>query len=135
LANADGSRFSGVNGWRLFGIFLKEYFFSRSFEQWKQQQTLETLFQKYQDPLVLAARELASRTLEIGDDYPAEYLRTSVLASRQRNRLRTAPQTHTFDVIRCSAPCIVFARFWAGWNSTAKISLIFILAAISIRGY
>src|SRR5580765_5977083 len=31
----------------LFGIFLKDYLFSRSLEQWKQRQTLEQLYQKY----------------------------------------------------------------------------------------
>ena len=28
----------------LFGVVLKDYFFSRSFERWKQRQTLEQLY-------------------------------------------------------------------------------------------
>jgi len=71
----------------LFGIFLKDYFFSRSFERWKQRQTLELLYQKYRDPLMLSARELASRTVEIVDNYPTVFLKATVLASRPERQL------------------------------------------------
>jgi hypothetical protein len=53
----------------LVGIFLKDFFFSWSFERWKQRQTLDLLYQKYRDPLRLSARELTSRTLEIINQY------------------------------------------------------------------
>ena len=66
----------------LFGVVLKEYFFSRSFEQWKQRQTLEQIYQKFKDPLLLSASELASRLQEILHHYPTVYLTGAVLASR-----------------------------------------------------
>lgn len=65
----------------LIGIILKDYFFTRSFERWKQQRTLEQVYQKYRDPLLLAARELVSRMVEILDHYPTVYLTEKVLAS------------------------------------------------------
>lgn len=64
----------------LFGIILKEYFCTRSLERWRQQQTLEQVYQKYRDPLLLAARELVSRIVEILDHYPTVYLTEKVLA-------------------------------------------------------
>jgi len=66
----------------LFGIFLKDYFFARSLEKWKQRQTLEAIYQRYRDPLFLAACELASRLVEVDDHYPTVYLRNTVLTSQ-----------------------------------------------------
>src|SRR5262245_28062880 len=71
----------------LLGSLLKDYFFTRSFERWKQRQTLQLLYQKYRDPLLLSARELVSRTVEIGDHYPTVYLTTEVLASRPEKQI------------------------------------------------
>lgn len=62
----------------LLGFFIKDYLFSRSFELWKQRQTLAQLRQKYRDPLVLSACELASRISEVLDHYPTVYLRSDV---------------------------------------------------------
>jgi hypothetical protein len=63
----------------LLGIFIKDYIFSRSFELWKQRQTLTQLYQKYRDSLVLSACELASRISEVLDHYPTVYLTYAVL--------------------------------------------------------
>lgn len=71
----------------LFGILLKDYFFSRSFERWKQRQTLEVLYQKYRDPLMLSTSELASRTCEIAKHYPTVYLSTEVFMSRPEKQI------------------------------------------------
>ena len=63
----------------LIGLTLKEHLFARSFELWKSRRVLETLFQKYRDPLLLAADELCIRLKEVCDGYGAEYLRSSLL--------------------------------------------------------
>lgn len=63
----------------LVGLALKEHFFARSFELWKSRRTLEALFQKYRDPLLLAADELSIRLKEVCDGYGAEYLSSSLL--------------------------------------------------------
>ena len=74
----------------LFGIFLKDFVFSRSFERWKQQQTLELLYDRYRDPLFLSARELASRVGEILHHYPTVYLKTTVLASKPKRQIHNS---------------------------------------------
>ena len=61
------------------GIILKDYLFSRAFESWKQKNSLNQIYQKFKDPLLLSARELCTRLMEILDEYPTCYLRTSVL--------------------------------------------------------
>jgi hypothetical protein len=71
----------------LLGVFLKDYFFSRSFERWKARQVLELVYQKYRDPLFLSARELTSRMTEIIEHYPTVYLRKEVLSSHPERQL------------------------------------------------
>ncbi|WP_145929248.1 hypothetical protein [Chromobacterium vaccinii] len=71
----------------LFGVVLKDYCFTRSFERWRQRQTLEQLYQKFRDPLLLSARELASRTAEVIDHFPTVYLNERVLASRPETQV------------------------------------------------
>ncbi|BBQ01243.1 hypothetical protein BSFA1_63710 (plasmid) [Burkholderia sp. SFA1] len=62
----------------LAGVLIKDYFFARSFERWKQQETLEQLYQRFRDPLTLASRELADRIGEIVSDYPTVFLTNNV---------------------------------------------------------
>lgn len=66
----------------LLGIVIKDFFFARSFERWKQRQTLEQLYQKFRDPLILATCELTSRVIEVLNHFPTVYLTDAVLASR-----------------------------------------------------
>ena len=55
-------------------ILVKDYFFSRSIERFKQRLTLDALYQRYRDPLLLASCDLASRLIEILDSYPTTFL-------------------------------------------------------------
>ena len=98
----------------LFGIFLKEYFFSRSFERWKQRQTLELLYQKYRDPLWLSASELASRTREIVKDYPTVYLNSQVLDSRPEKQLENSTDDPYFRRYKLLSTVYRFLAFF-GW--------------------
>ena len=72
----------------IFGIILKEHVFSRSLEKWKHRQTLAQIYNKFRDPLLLAASELASRTSEILRNFPTVYLRTAVLTSHPEKQAR-----------------------------------------------
>jgi hypothetical protein len=66
----------------LLGTILKEYFFSRSLENWKQKKALEYLYQKYSNPLFVSAKDLVNRLIEILDDYPPNYLNKEILDLR-----------------------------------------------------
>jgi hypothetical protein len=98
----------------LFGILLKDYFFSRSFERWKQRQTLELLYQKYRDPLMLSARELASRSREITEHYPTVYLTTEVLASRPERQIANSIEDQYFRRYKLLSTVYRFCAF-LGW--------------------
>jgi hypothetical protein len=98
----------------LCGIFLKDYFFSRSFERWKQGQTLELLYQKYRDPLMLSACELVSRILEIVDHYPTAYLTTTVLESRPERQVDNSIEDPYFQRYKLLSTVYRFCAF-LGW--------------------
>jgi hypothetical protein len=98
----------------LFGILLKDYFFSRSFERWKQRQTLELVYQKYRDPLTLSARELASRTWEIVKHYPTVYLTAEVLASRPERQIENNIDDPYFRRYKLLSTVYRFCAF-LGW--------------------
>ncbi|WP_018607711.1 hypothetical protein [Uliginosibacterium gangwonense] len=72
----------------LTGLVLKEHLFTRSFERWKQKQTLNQIYQKFRDPLLLSARDLSSRTVEILNQYPTVYLNEHVLTSHPQKQIK-----------------------------------------------
>jgi hypothetical protein len=66
----------------ILGILIKDLVLARAFENWKIRNALKQVYQKYRDPTRLAARELASRILEILNDYPTAFFQKQVLESR-----------------------------------------------------
>jgi hypothetical protein len=109
----------------LFGILLKDYFFSRSFERWKQRQTLELLYQKYRDPLKLSARELASRAREIGEDYPTVYLTAEVLTSRPERQIENSINDPYFRRYKLLSTMYRFCAF-LGWVELYRQELTYL---------
>jgi hypothetical protein len=63
----------------LVGIVLRDLFLARSLETWKRRQSLRQVYQRFRDPLLLSARELCARLIEVLDQYPTVYLKQSVL--------------------------------------------------------
>jgi hypothetical protein len=96
------------------GIILKDYFFSRSFERWKQRLTLEGVYQKYRDPLTLSARELASRTREIVKNYPTVFLTSDVVASRPERQEKNSIYDPYYQRYKLLSTVYRFCAF-LGW--------------------
>jgi hypothetical protein len=63
----------------LFALVLKEYFFVRSFERWKERRMLLAVYRKYRDPIILAGEELENRLADICKSYPTNYLRAELI--------------------------------------------------------
>jgi hypothetical protein len=63
----------------LFALVLREYFFVRSFERWKERRILLSLYRKYRDPIIFAGDELEKRVEFICEFYPTNFLRADVL--------------------------------------------------------
>src|SRR5574341_1144014 len=109
----------------LLGVVLKDYFFTRSLERWKQRQTLEQIYQKFRDPLLLAARELASRTLEILDHYPTVYLREEVLASRPKKQIENSIEDAYFQRYKLLSAAYRLSAF-LGWLELYRQEITFL---------
>jgi hypothetical protein len=65
----------------LVGLFVKEVLLARSFERWKMKQALAEVSRKYREPIALSAIELCNRLTFICDEYPPDFLDSSLLAS------------------------------------------------------
>ncbi len=109
----------------LLGIVLKDYIFSRSFEKWKQRQTLEQLYQRFRDPLLLSARELASRSIEILDQYPTVYLRTNVLSLRPSRQIENSTGDPYFQHYKLVSTAYRFCAF-LGWLELYRQEITFL---------
>lgn len=109
----------------LCGIVLKDYFFTRSLERWRQQQTLEQVYQRFRDPLVLVVRELASRTLEILDHYPTVYLREAVLASRPNKQIENSVDDAYFQRYKLLSTAYRLSAF-LGWLELYRQEITFL---------
>jgi hypothetical protein len=63
----------------LVATILKDFFFARAFEKWKERRTLLSVYRKYKDPLKLACAELKWRLSQVSQSYPTNYLQAEVL--------------------------------------------------------
>ncbi|MBI3169053.1 MAG: hypothetical protein HYZ22_11275 [Chloroflexi bacterium] len=109
----------------LFGIILKDYFFTRSFERWKQKQNLELVYQKFRDPLILAASELSSRTLEILNQYPTVYLREAVWKSHPQKQTANSNQDAYFQKYKLLSTAYRLSAF-LGWLELYRQEITFL---------
>src|SRR5258708_320658 len=109
----------------ILGVVLKDYFFSRSFEEWKQQRTLEQVYQRFRDPLLLSAHELASRIAEIIDHYPTVYLRAEVLSSRPEKQIENSIEDPYFQRYKLISTVYRFCSF-LGWLELYRQEVTFL---------
>lgn len=109
----------------LLGIFIKDYIFSRSFELWKQRQTLTQLYQKYRDPLVLSACELASRISEVLDHYPTVYLTYAVLQTSPTKQITNSIDDPYFQRYKLVSTAYRLTAFLA-WLELYRQDLTFL---------
>ena len=75
----------------LLGLFLREVLLARSFERWKARQSLAQVARKYREPIALSAVELCNRLTQICNDYPPNFLDSSLLSlTTERPTLNSA---------------------------------------------
>ncbi len=109
----------------LLGTWLKEFLFVRSFERWKERRTLLSVYRKYRDPLLLAAQELRSRVAEICEQYPAAYLRSSVLDQHPKQLEANLASDPYFQRYRLVSTVFRLCAF-LGWLELYRQELTFL---------
>lgn len=109
----------------LLGVVIKDYFFARSLESWKQRQILDQIYQKYRDPLLLSARELASRIAEILDHFPTVYLTEEVRSSRPLKQVANTTEDPYFRHYKLLSTAYRLSAFLA-WVELYRQELTFL---------
>lgn len=98
----------------LCGVLLKDFFFARSIERWREKQNARALFVRYREPLIVAAIELASRLDEILKHYPTVYLTTAVSQSRPARQTHNSLEDAYFRRYKLLSTLYRFCALW-GW--------------------
>src|SRR3954464_6779482 len=63
----------------LIALFIKDLILVTYFDEKKEKKSLDLIYKKYKDPIILSSIELSSRLLEILKNYPTVYLTYDVL--------------------------------------------------------
>jgi hypothetical protein len=109
----------------LIATWLRDFWFVRSFEQWKERRALFAVHRKYRDHLLLAANELESRVAEICRTYPPEYLRSSVLAAKPKQLEANLASDPYFQRYRLISTVFRLCAF-LGWLELYRQELTFL---------
>ena len=109
----------------LVGIVLRDYIFSRSLERWKQRRNLEHVYQRFHDPLLLSARELASRCWEITHNYPPTYVSSDVLDLRPNKQIENTIDDDYYRRYKLLSTVYRFTAFF-GWLELYRREVTFL---------
>ena len=109
----------------LLGMTLKEYFFARSFESWKERKALDSVYQKYRDPILLAGRELCSRLDEIVTHFPTVYLKSSVSETSPPRQIENTIDDPYFQKYKLDSTIYRICAFFA-WIELYRQELVFL---------
>jgi hypothetical protein len=109
----------------LLGHYLKEAILAKSFESWKQHRSLESLYKKYRDPIVLSAIELAARLIEVIDEHPAKFLAADVLSCEALQPSHSSERDLYYLRYKCQSTIYRLSAF-IGWLELYRQDLVFL---------
>jgi hypothetical protein len=109
----------------LVGLVLKELFLARSFEEWKARRTLQGIYRKYRDPIVLASVELADRLDEVARDYPTEFLDSKLLAQSPPPPNRSSEVDPYYRRYKCQSSIYRLCAL-LGWLELHRQDIVFL---------
>ncbi|HKQ08225.1 MAG TPA: hypothetical protein VJ464_24075 [Blastocatellia bacterium] len=109
----------------LIALFLKEWFFARSFEDWKSKRSLETFYRKYKDPILLAAMELSNRLEEICKDYPTNFLKSELLKDKPQLPARSSAVDPYYNRYKFQSSAYRLCAF-LGWIELFRQDVVFL---------
>ncbi|MBL0124566.1 MAG: hypothetical protein IPP88_18155 [Betaproteobacteria bacterium] len=116
----------------LFGLFLKEHLFARSFESWKQRKLLEQVYKRYRDPLNKAAYELAIRFKEICESDGLLYMRREILLLEPATLSRAWPSDPHYQQHKLRSTVYRLCSF-LGWLELYRQEIVFLGGARTQR--
>lgn len=109
----------------LIALFLKEWFFARSLEDWKMARLLEAIYRKYKDPILLSAIELCHRLDEICREHPADFLKSQYLRCEPKPPSRTSAVDPYFNNYKLQSSVYRLCAF-LGWLELFRQDIVFL---------
>ena len=109
----------------LTGVVIKDFYFSRSFDAWKRKQDQDQVYQKFRDPLLVAAMELVSRLHEVISSHPAPFLHSSLLETIPSRQLENSDSDPYYLRYKLISTIYRFCCFF-GWLELYRQELTFL---------
>lgn len=109
----------------LVGLVLKEYFFNRSFERWREKRQLLAIYRRYRDPLILAAEQLGHRLSQIEETYPTNFLQAELIEEHPTGLLANSANDPWFRRYRLVSTAYRFCAF-LGWLELYRQDVTFL---------
>jgi hypothetical protein len=116
----------------LIALVLKEYFFARSLEAWKERRSLTSIYRRYRDPLFVAAVEFANRLHEVTGDYGASYLRSELITVDAPAQQTNSVDDMYFQKYKLVSTICRLSAF-LGWLELYRQELVFLDAQRNSR--
>lgn len=108
----------------------KTYFSSVGFAKWQAKQDARKLYERYRDPLALAASELASRMVEINKEFPPKFLNRKVLSVRTNRLSRNSSSDEYYLKYKLISTMYRFCSM-LGWLETYRRDTVFLVSGQS----
>lgn len=109
----------------LLALVLREYFFVRSFERWKERRALLSIYRKYRDPMILAGNELERRIEDICSNYPTNYLRSDLIDAHPQQLEANSDQDPYFQKHRLVSTAYRLCSY-LGWLELYRQDVTFL---------
>lgn len=116
----------------LLALFIKEYFLTLHFEQRHERQSIDLLFNKYKDPIMLATMEFSKRLIEIYIGFPVAYLDKAILKMKPDSLARNSAHDEHYLRYKLISTCYRMCAL-LGWLELYRQEITFLRSSNTKR--
>lgn len=116
----------------LIALFIKEYFLTLHFERRREKKTIDLLFNKYKDPIMLATMEFCKRLIEIYTGFPTKYLKKDILKVKPGSLIRNSAHDEHYLRYKMISTCYRMSAL-LGWLELYRQEITFLRSSNTKR--
>jgi hypothetical protein len=116
----------------LLALFIKEYFLTMHFERRREKKTIDLLFNKYRDPIMLATMEFSKRLIEIYTGFPTDYLKKEILKVKPGSLTRNSAHDEHYLRYKLISTCYRMSAV-LGWLELYRQEITFLRSSNTKR--
>jgi hypothetical protein len=116
----------------LLALFIKEYFLTMYFERRREKKTIDLLFNKYKDPIMLATMEFSKRLIEIHTGFPTKYLKKETLQVKPGSLIRNSAHDEHYLRYKLISTCYRMSAV-LGWLELYRQEITFLRSSNTRR--